>query len=203
MIRQLPNTRKIYSAGHKYRPDGNCITIKSYPKNREYLEIPSGSILCSLIRSEALQKTGLLDERFEIYFDSNDLGFRLRKYGYKNFCLLKAVAYHERDLTKNTLIQKFFIHRNKFLFWWKHNKTFLRKIIKNIRGEINLTETTLKSIDYVPYDLSKIIVKYMATKEAVAIITKDKTFDNYREPRLEDYSKLNQFVFYNEQKFIN
>jgi O-antigen biosynthesis protein len=49
-----------------------------------------------LMRSEALEKVGLLDEDFFMYGEDIDLSYRIIKGGYKNFYFRKHVLFTTR-----------------------------------------------------------------------------------------------------------
>ncbi|GBD34619.1 N-acetylglucosaminyl-diphospho-decaprenol L-rhamnosyltransferase [bacterium HR35] len=202
LVKQLPNKKKIYSAGHTYLSNGNCVTIKNYNKSLEFVEILSGSILCTGIKAKALLKTGLLDERFYIYFESNDICFRFRKAGFKNYCLLKATAYHERDLDRNTLIQKFFIKRNKLLFWYKHDKKKFKKFLDLAKREFKEFEKYFNKVDYITTQDEVNLVKYLALKESLCYLSELK-HSKYKEPSLKDFAKFNQIVYNDKKVFIS
>jgi GT2 family glycosyltransferase len=50
---------------------------------------------CFLIRKEALETIGLLDERYFLYFDEADLSARLKKSGFNMFFVHEANVYHQ------------------------------------------------------------------------------------------------------------
>jgi GT2 family glycosyltransferase len=201
LVRGWPDLDRIYSAGHEYISDGRCLATRNYDSSKSYIEIPSGSILCSVIRSKALKRIGLLDERFYMYYESSDLGFRFRRAGFKNYCLFSAVAYHERTLDRNTPIQQFFINRNRILFWYKHDKKLFGDILEQVKQEIKDFEEKHAQNNYVLIDDLDTFVKYLANKDALKLI-KIFRYNKYKEPRLKDYGKFNQLVFYEKRKFL-
>ncbi len=57
-----------------------------------------------LLRAEALEKTGLLDEQFFMFWEDTDLSYRLQKAGYKNyyFPLTRIIHYKGESTRKDT-----------------------------------------------------------------------------------------------------
>ncbi len=162
---QISDPTRIYSAGHIYKKNGRCFTIKKIDKNKIFTEIPSGSILCSIIRASSLRKVGLIDERFEIYYESSDWGFRFREEGFKNYCLYISKVYHEREQKKSTPFQMYFVLRNMLLFWAKHNKSIFKKCLNNYKKRLKKIEMSIKKKKRVndPFLLSE----YHALKDSI------------------------------------
>jgi len=82
---------------------------------------------CMVIRREALNKVGLFDEKFKIYFDDVDLSFRIRKAGYKIAVIEKAIIWHIGGST--TSKRSYFTNKRK------HIHDIMRFMYKKIKGE--------------------------------------------------------------------
>lgn len=61
---------------------------------------------CALLtRNSILEKTGLLTEKFFIYYEDVDLSFRIRKEGYKLIYYPKSVIYHIAGMANRNIIK--------------------------------------------------------------------------------------------------
>jgi GT2 family glycosyltransferase len=82
------------------------------------VDVLSGAFM--LIRSAALQETGLLDEKFFMYGEDIDLSYRIRLAGYKNYYLpLKIIHYKGASTKKDFRYVKIF-HGAMLVFFNKH-----------------------------------------------------------------------------------
>ena len=84
------------------------------------IEILSGAFM--FIRSQALEKTGLLDERFFMYGEDIDLSYRLTLAGYKNYYFPETTIIHYKgESTKKGSINYVLVfYRAMILFAHKH-----------------------------------------------------------------------------------
>lgn len=78
---------------------------------------------CMLVHRDIWQKIGLLDEKYFMYFDDDDLSVRFRKSHIKMLYVPKAIMWHKVGGSykgmKNILTEYYFT-RNKLYFVWKH-----------------------------------------------------------------------------------
>jgi GT2 family glycosyltransferase len=70
----------------KYQLDNN-----SYNKNLE-LDAVNGCMM--LVKRQVIDKIGLMDEKYFLYFDDLDWGLRAQRNGFKSIYCHKAVAFH-------------------------------------------------------------------------------------------------------------
>lgn len=84
------------------------------------IEILSGAFM--MMRKEALDKTGLLDENFFMYGEDIDLSYRLLKAGYKNYYLSDtSIIHYKGESTKKGSVNYVFIfYRAMIIFAKKH-----------------------------------------------------------------------------------
>jgi len=54
---------------------------------------------CFMLKSEVINKVGLLDEFFFVYFEDADWSIRIKKYGYKLFFQPKSIVYHHEGVS--------------------------------------------------------------------------------------------------------
>jgi GT2 family glycosyltransferase len=74
---------------------------------------------CMLLRREAIEQVGLLDERFFMYFEEVDLCLRMRQAGWSILVEPAAVAYQTKDPSPSRSYA-FYMTRNRFIFFRKH-----------------------------------------------------------------------------------
>lgn len=80
--------------------------------------VPSCS---ALVRADCLSKTGLMDERYFLYWDDTDLGLCFNRSGFDVYANGLSVAYHPAFTEKaKGLAEKYYLTRNALLFFSKH-----------------------------------------------------------------------------------
>jgi GT2 family glycosyltransferase len=87
-----------------------------YDKTEE-IEFASGC--CMLFKREVLEKVGLLDDRYFLYYEDADLNERVKRGGYKIFYVPKAVLIHSNAASTGgagNVLHDYFLTRNKMLF---------------------------------------------------------------------------------------
>lgn len=83
------------------------------------IEIISGA--CMLLRREALDKVGLLDEDFFMYGEDIDLSYRILKGGYKNYFLPTRMLHYKGESTeKSSFRYTYTFYQAMRLFFRKH-----------------------------------------------------------------------------------
>ena len=84
------------------------------------IEVLSGAFM--LLRKEALEKAGLLDEDFFMYGEDIDLSYRIIKAGYKNYYYPEAriIHYKGESTKKNSINYVFVFYRAMVIFAKKH-----------------------------------------------------------------------------------
>lgn len=76
----------------------------------------------AMTRREVLLKCGGMDEEYFIYYDDIELGYRIKKYGYRVVSLGSAKAWHKsgmRQRRENTFV-RYYITRNRHRFFAKY-----------------------------------------------------------------------------------
>jgi GT2 family glycosyltransferase len=119
---QLGKENELYSAGHIYRSDGEVIPSKRKPKTRNHFwEVPSASLACAILRSSSLIDVGLFDPIFGLYYETADLGTRMRHMNYHSYCSTSSTVYHEGNIVKSFNPDRgYFVWRNRLVFWAIH-----------------------------------------------------------------------------------
>lgn len=120
VVKSRENHNQIISCGHIFNERGGTDSIKEINGTQDLDHLLSCSISSTLVRTEALLKTGLLNEAFEMYYESSDLSFRMRKSGYTCACCTDAVTYNERvsGFKLRDFRKYYLMRRNLFLFWY-------------------------------------------------------------------------------------
>jgi GT2 family glycosyltransferase len=78
---------------------------------------------CMLIKREVLEKVGMFDERYFLYYEDADLCCRVKDAGYKLYYAPKAVLQHVNASSSGgagNILQDYFITRNQMLFGMSH-----------------------------------------------------------------------------------
>ncbi|MGD0202174.1 MAG: glycosyltransferase [Bryobacteraceae bacterium] len=125
LVRSRSSEDVIYSCGHRFLDDGQCRPLTELPEDRRaLLRLPSCSISSTLVRATALERVGILDPVFEMYFESSDLSFRMRRAGYDCSCHPEAVTYNEGSAGQgiDRVHQRYYFNRNRLLFWRLHDE---------------------------------------------------------------------------------
>lgn len=106
----FPRSKKFgqYHAGH----------LSEFETNE--IEILSGAFM--LMRAEALEKVGLLDEAFFMYGEDIDLSYRIIKGGYKNYYFPETrIIHYKGESTKKSSVNYVFVfYRAMIIFAEKH-----------------------------------------------------------------------------------
>jgi GT2 family glycosyltransferase len=94
--------------------------MKDSTKKKKEFEYVSGSAF--LIKTDVIQKIGLMDEKFFLYFEESDLALRALQSGYKSLYTPKAKVWHKISqsgggITKPTGL--YYITRNRWIFMKK------------------------------------------------------------------------------------
>lgn len=94
----------------------------------EYIETDYVAICSALVRVEALQKVGIMDERHFIFWDDMDWGLQFGKNNYKVVAVPGSIAYHPSFTERKRGITTDYYYglRNPLLVYSKHAKPFLR-----------------------------------------------------------------------------
>ena len=98
-----------------------------------------------IIRRNALEETGLLDDDFFLYKDDLDLGLRARLIGYRILCAPSSIVFHKYSFKKNER-RLYFEERNRIVLLLKiyEKKTLLLTFPCFILLELGLLIRSLK-----------------------------------------------------------
>ncbi len=111
---------------------------------------------CMLVRREAIEKVGRMDERFFLYFEDIDWCYRMRNHGWNVYYTPESVMIHsyERSSAGSMLSRPFLIHVLSMLrYYEKWNRIFY--FARRHRGAI-------KSSVFVLLDIAAVNVSFLA-----------------------------------------
>ncbi|MGH7885822.1 MAG: glycosyltransferase family 2 protein, partial [Thermodesulfobacteriota bacterium] len=109
--------------------------VKPFLRNKQiskfdynYIETDYVAICSALIRYSALKATGLMDERYFIFWDDMDLGLRFKKAGLKVVAVPGSIVFHPSFTERKRGIATDYYYglRNPLLVYSKHTPNFLR-----------------------------------------------------------------------------
>ena len=115
------------------------------PNNKKYTKIQytdyaAGTAL--FLKKEVMDKIGLLDEIFFMYFEETDWNISAKKIGYKLYYVPTATIYHKVSPSINnkpSQLKQFFLNRNAQILVWKHANSldllifYLKFSFRNLR----------------------------------------------------------------------
>lgn len=86
------------------------------------INIDYGISAALLIRREALEKVGMMDPAYFIYYDETDWCMRARRAGYRIVLVPEAKIWHKvsKVMNQNSAAQLYYFCRNRLLFMSKH-----------------------------------------------------------------------------------
>jgi hypothetical protein len=107
-------------------------------------EIGFATGCCMMFKREILEKVGMLDDRYFLYYEDADLNERIRRAGYKIYYVPDAVLTHVNAASSGgagngNVLQDYFITRNKMLFGMTYAP--LRTKVALIRESFRLLRT--------------------------------------------------------------
>lgn len=117
LVNSLGNSTHFLGFGfcRDYRSDYSKIKIEDGAD----IFYPSGAAV--LFKREVLQEVGLFDEKYFMYNEDQDLGWRIWLYGYKCALSLDSVVYHKYEFGKS-ISKYYFMDRNRIITALKNYK---------------------------------------------------------------------------------
>lgn len=106
------------------------------PVPDECLQYLTGASI--LLRRESLEEIGLLDDRFFMYWEDTDLGFRLRKSGWNLTVAPEAKVWHKESasLGKRSALLDTYFNRSAVVFFRRHSLFPPAPIIAGVGGRL-------------------------------------------------------------------
>jgi hypothetical protein len=75
---------------------------------------------CVLVKNEILNKIGLLDERFFMYWEDTDWSYRGNKKGYRSVYQPKSIIWHKHGASSKPCFELYYLSRNRIFFMKKN-----------------------------------------------------------------------------------
>jgi GT2 family glycosyltransferase len=104
------------------------------------------SSACLLLRREALDQVGLLDEEYFIYGDETDLQYRMKNAGWKTFYLPDATTIHFGGRSMDHWSRRKMIYRGKMLFFKKNYGVVKTTILRSLLGVVSLLKLVISVV---------------------------------------------------------
>lgn len=105
---------------------------RRYPSKRytftEPVEIDSGIGACLIIRKQAIDEVGMLDERYFFFFEETDWAYRMKAAGWKIFHVPQAFIYHLQGQSIGRDVRsrmEFYHSRYQFFRKWRSGPSFI------------------------------------------------------------------------------
>ncbi len=95
---------------------------------------------CLLLRRAALDRVGLLDERYFIYGDETDLQYRLQKAGWKVYYVPGATTIHFGGRSMDRWRRRRMVYRGKMLFYQKNYGAFREWTLRTMLGALTVAK---------------------------------------------------------------
>lgn len=103
------------------------------------------SSACLMLRREALEQVGLLDEQYFVYGDEADLQFRLKHAGWQIYYLPNAAIIHFGGRSMNRWRRRRLVYRGKLLFYKKRYSPLPTLGLRMLFGTLTFAKTLVWS----------------------------------------------------------
>nr|WP_232010657.1 hypothetical protein [Mucilaginibacter gotjawali] len=136
-IKYFYNKGMIQYAGYTplnyYTGRNSCIGLRENDEG-QYDHITAPTAYCHgaamMVRKTAIEKAGIMNENFFLYYEELDWGEHIKRAGYQAWVCTDALIYHKESVSvgKNSRLKEYFMNRNRILFI-RRNAPFFKKII--------------------------------------------------------------------------
>ncbi len=98
----------------------------------EPIEVDSVIGACMMLRCEAIEKAGMMDEDYFLFFEETDLCYRVKKAGFKVYHVPEAEAIHfqGKSIEREKKRAKVEYYRSRYLFFRKHRGRWQELILR-------------------------------------------------------------------------
>lgn len=104
---------------------------------------------CLLLRRQALDQVGLLDETYFIYGDEADLQYRLKRAGWQVVYLANVTTIHYGGRSMNRWRRRKMVYRGKMLFFKKNYGVFRTSILRLMLAILSLGKMIVWGIAFI------------------------------------------------------
>jgi len=122
-----------YTQMNYYTCRNCCIGLRE-KDTAQYDHITAPTAYCHgaamMVRKEAIEKAGLMNENFFLYYEEVDWAEHIKRAGYQAWVCTDALIYHKESVSvgKKSKLKEYFMNRNRILFI-RRNAPFFNKII--------------------------------------------------------------------------
>ncbi len=141
-------TREIFRLFHLESLIPNSSYLMAEWMNTTHREVDIAQGACLILRRQALDQIGLLDEEYFIYSEEVDLCYRLRKAGWKIYWVPQAEVIHYGDQSTRQVPTEMFLrlYESKILYFRKHHGWMAVKKYKLILLAATLTRLMISPL---------------------------------------------------------
>jgi len=105
---------------------------KRYEYNHQ-IEIDSGIGACLMVRKEAIDRVGMLDERYFFFMEETDWALQMKEAGWKVFYVPNAFIYHLQGQSIGQSIRsRRIFYRSRYIFFKKWRGPFYYSAVRSI-----------------------------------------------------------------------
>lgn len=104
---------------------------------------------CVLIKREVLEKIGLLDKRYFLYFEDVELSMKAQSFGYKLLFCPEAVAWHDNAGSSDgagSVTHQYYQTRNRLLFFWEYGSLKTKSTILKLLLRLLVSKNKMERI---------------------------------------------------------
>jgi GT2 family glycosyltransferase len=122
-----------YTAINYYTCRNSCIGLREKDEG-QYDHITGATAYCHgsamMVRREAVEKAGLMNENFFLYYEELDWCEHIKRAGYQAWVCTEALIYHKESVSvgKKSRLKEYFMNRNRILFIRRNAPWFKRLI---------------------------------------------------------------------------
>lgn len=122
-----------YTALNYYTCRNSCIGLRE-EDNGQYDNYTGPTAYCHgaamMVRREAIDKAGMMNENFFLYYEELDWGEHIKRAGYQAWVCTDAVIYHKESVSvgKKSRLKEYFMNRNRILFMRRNAPAIKRAI---------------------------------------------------------------------------
>jgi GT2 family glycosyltransferase len=122
-----------YTPMNYYTCRNSCIGLREKDKG-QYDHITGPTSYCHgaamMVRKEAIEKAGVMNENFFLYYEEVDWCEHIKRAGYQAWVCTDALIYHKESVSvgKKSALKEYFMTRNRILFI-RRNAPVFKKIV--------------------------------------------------------------------------
>jgi GT2 family glycosyltransferase len=122
-----------YTPLNYYTCRNSCIGLREKDEG-QYDHITAPTAYCHgsamMVKKEAIEKGGLMNENFFLYYEELDWAEHIKRAGYQAWVCTEALIYHKESVSvgKKSRLKEYFMNRNRILFM-RRNAPYFKRLI--------------------------------------------------------------------------